>query len=181
MSMNGAEGGQGLDAAAKYVADALGQVHARKEELAGALELVRQEERRLATALRALAPDHPLVGAVPGPKPKGKGGGSAYQRIHPDALDRLAAWIRERGDEAFSTADVHADLHGPNSDHWRRGLYWLREHQVIRAAGKKKRADGKGQPAQTYRVMDLDRLDQVLAENRQNYSGPNLKPSARRG
>jgi hypothetical protein len=153
-SFNGSGDDRGLDMAAQTVADALKQIAGREQELKGQLQLVAEERKRLAIALRALEPEHPLV--QPTAKSKAKRGAASVEVIRP-----VWQWIvnARPPQQAFTVRQV-ADGLGVSDDQVRRAIYALRDAEALRAAGKVQR---KGQPAMQFRVMDREAGDRLSA------------------
>lgn len=169
--MPGTNGTDPIAAAADLLADRLEKIRA---ELA-AFDALRDEQRRVTSALRALAPDHELVQAVakPGPKPNGtrkRAGYGAARNMRPESLELIWAWVRERGDETFTAPDVIdalAEVEGaPTHEPIRRGLKMLRDGQAIRLAGK----GGKSGSANVFRLLDVGAGDAVLARNAEAFA-----------
>ena len=139
---------ENLDMAARYVANALQHIGDREQELRGKLQLVAEERKRLAVALRALEPEHPLV--QPTTKAKAKRATASAE-----AVRRVWEWINARpglGQQAFTIRQA-ADALDISDDLARRAIYALRDAEALRAAGKVKRPNG--QPAMQFRMMDF--------------------------
>ena len=169
-NFNGLGDDRGLDLAAKTVADALAQGKEQERTMLGELELLRSENRNLLTALRALAPTHPLVAALKSnkgrpSKSKGDKGSDRYgagKSLRPETLEAVFTWVRTRNGEVFTIPEAIEALRDvATKDPVRRAVNMLRAAEVIRLVGK-----GTGGPnsAQRFKVLDESRY-RVLAED----------------
>lgn len=164
-SANGSHGDEGLDAAVAYVAGAYERIDAREQELRGQLQLVHEERTRLRTALRALAPDHPLAAASK-PGPKQKKSKPRPMSMRPDAFDRVWAWIKEHGDDFTVPEAIDAMEGDPSHEPVRRAITQLRDAQAIRLVGK----GGKSGTAQVFRVLDVGAGDRFARLNAEQFA-----------
>ena len=149
---NGSQGEQGLDRAARYIAESLGHVRGREEELRGQLQLVVEERKSLTTALRALNPEHPLVQQAAKAKRPGAG-------RQPTAAATRRVWefllAEDHADQPFSVPLLAQAIGAKTDDPIRRAVYALRDAEALRAVGKQKTSE-HGQPSMMFRVMDRE-------------------------
>lgn len=124
---NGAGPSRALAAAADLLAERLGEIDARMREL----DTLRAEHRQVTTALRAIAPEHPLLApapAKPGPKPKPASGWVVSQGKR-DAV--LAALRSFDAPASVSAVARRANVAGETA---RRALEQMRDDELVRVA-----------------------------------------------
>ena len=132
------------------------EVHAaqeRAERAKGVWELAKAESQHVSAALKALDPEHKLVQSTAKPT-KGKKSSPPSQEV----MDLVEGWLRDRvqlsPDEGFTVRQVAEGLKATSTDDpIRRAIYYLRDQELLRAAGKVKVGD-HGQPAMQFKVMD---------------------------
>lgn len=164
-----------LAGAIDSIAEAYEGIHARVEEKQSELTTLKEEQGRLARALRALAPDHPVLPEPAGKTKRGPGrppkqGGDTYERVQPDSLDAVWAWVSEQGNESFTQADAGLALDGRVSrPSVSKSLALLRSGEAIRFMGRTAIRGGK---SDTFRLLDLEAGERTCATNRAEYKGP---------
>jgi hypothetical protein len=168
-SSNGAGAEGYLARAIEDIGDGLARIRARREELVGALQLTREEERKLTTALRALAPEHPLAAVSERQKRRQSQAGIKPGSVKPASFQTVWAWVRERGDESFSIREAAEAIGAASEDPVRRTLYALRDGEAIRLAGREHRHGGTV-PAQVFRLLDVEAGERAVEANAERYA-----------
>ena len=132
-------------AAADLLAERLAQIDAALAEL----EPLRDEQKRLTGALRAIAPEHPRVERAPkpGPKPRTKPADRGWS-VSQGKLDAVLEAMRVLGEPASAT--TIAERAGIAGETARKALGALRDDELVRVAGT---ANGPGGTRRLYALM----------------------------
>lgn len=168
-----------LDQAVEGVAVVLLDLRERVAIQEADLAEIRAEAKRLNSALRSLAPDHPAVeshGNAKQAKAKVKGstaGKPGDWNLQPDKAEAVWAYMlaEHGGGEAFTLSSVIRHFEGDISHQTiRRVADFLRSHEALRRAGMLSLTSAKGKAAgtaQAFKVQDADAGHAALKANRE--------------
>lgn len=176
---NGAAGQHDLlGEAIETIADLYTTSSAAVERLREQLAEETADKSRLERGLRALAPEHPALPEPKASKPKAKAKSARKDypdRMLPDALDAVWAWVREQDpSKRFTQVDAGAAV-TVNRSAVAKALGILRSAEAVRLVGQEPIPGGT---TSAFRLLDLYNGDEAAAVNRREYRGPGKRKAA---